>query len=34
MAAFVGLLVGAWALGYCAGAGLKYYERFTEKAVQ
>lgn len=27
-------LMSAWALGYTAGAALKYYERFVEKAAQ
>jgi len=29
----LGYLLSAFALGYCVGASIKYYERFTEKAV-
>lgn len=30
----LGLLCASWALGYCMGAAVRYYERFTEKAAQ
>lgn len=34
LAAAVALLCSAFGLGYTVGASIKYYERFTEKAVQ
>jgi len=29
---YVALLMSSWAVGYCAGAALRWYERFVEKA--